>query len=98
MLVFNLVYAQVKFVKHLKHYMNYWLKNFQPDLVIVSAGYDANQADPLAGICLHPQDYGILTKYLLTLNKPLLFGLEGGYDLETLAASVVATLEALLWS
>ncbi|MFM7352654.1 MAG: histone deacetylase, partial [Microcystis aeruginosa] len=73
-----------------------FLKNFQPDLVIVSAGYDANQADPLAGICLHPQDYGILTKYLLTLNKPLLFGLEGGYDLETLAASVVATLEALL--
>lgn len=73
-----------------------FLKNFQPDLVIVSAGYDANQADPLAGICLQPQDYGILTKYLLTLNKPLLFGLEGGYDLEALAASVVATLEALI--
>ena len=31
MLVFNLVYARVKFVKQLKHYMNYWLKNFQPD-------------------------------------------------------------------
>jgi len=73
-----------------------FLKNFQPDLVIVSAGYDANQADPLAGICLQPEDYGILTKYLLTLNKPLLFGLEGGYDLEALAASVVATLEALI--
>lgn len=73
-----------------------FLNNFQPDLVIVSAGYDANQADPLAGICLQPQDYGILTKYLLTLDKPLLFGLEGGYDLEALGASVVATLEALI--
>jgi acetoin utilization deacetylase AcuC-like enzyme len=73
-----------------------FLNNFQPDLVIVSAGYDANQADPLAGICLQSQDYGILTKYLLTLDKPLLFGLEGGYDLAALAASVVATLEALI--
>lgn len=73
-----------------------FFRNFQPDLVIVSAGYDANQADPLAGICLQPKDYGVLTKYLLTLDKPLLFGLEGGYDLEALAASVVATIEALI--
>jgi acetoin utilization deacetylase AcuC-like enzyme len=79
-----------------EHQVMPFLTDFQADLVIISAGYDANQADPLAGICLQPQDYGILTKYLLTLDKPLLFGLEGGYDLKALATSVVATIEALI--
>jgi acetoin utilization deacetylase AcuC-like enzyme len=99
----NVLNIPLKAGSTIKDYQEYFdsqvlpfLENFQPDLVIVSAGYDANQADPLAGICLQPSDYGILTKYLLNLDKPLLFGLEGGYDLEALAASVVATLEALI--
>ncbi|HAC62716.1 MAG TPA: histone deacetylase, partial [Cyanothece sp. UBA12306] len=70
--------------------------NFKPDLIIVSAGYDANQADPLSEINLQPSDYGIFTKYLLTLTNRLLFGLEGGYNLEALAESVVATIEPCL--
>ena len=69
-----------------------FLTNFQPDLVIVSAGYDANQADPLAEISLHPSDYGLFTQYVSQVTKSLLFGLEGGYHLEALAQSVVATL------
>ena len=69
-----------------------FLANFQPDLLIVSAGYDANHLDPLAGISLNPSDYGLLTKYVLQITKNLLFGLEGGYHLEALAQSVVATL------
>ena len=73
-----------------------FLTNFQPDLLIVSAGYDANQADPLAGISLQPQDYGVLTDYCLEVTTSILFGLEGGYDLPTLSASVLATLEACL--
>lgn len=75
-----------------------FLKNFRPDLVIVSAGYDANEADPLASVNLKPSDYGVFTEYLLTLNCPILFGLEGGYDLEALAKSVVATLETFIKS
>ncbi len=73
-----------------------FLENFNPDFLIVSAGYDANHADPLAGISLQPSDYGIFTQYLLTLTRPILFGLEGGYDLEALAQSVVATIEPCL--
>ena len=73
-----------------------FLQNFQPDIIIVSAGYDANQQDPLASIALQPEDYGLLTKHLLKVDSRLLFGLEGGYHLEALGRSVVATLTSCL--
>ncbi len=73
-----------------------FLKGFQPDLLIVSAGYDANQADPLASISLQPEDYGVLTRYCQEIRPHLLLGLEGGYDYHALAQSVVATLAACL--
>ena len=73
-----------------------FLQQFNPDLVIVSAGYDANQADPLAAINLQPSDYGRLTQHLLTLTSHLMFGLEGGYDLAALGQSVVATVGTCL--
>ncbi|MGB3512063.1 MAG: histone deacetylase [Microcoleaceae cyanobacterium] len=73
-----------------------FLSNFQPDLLIVSAGYDANHDDPLAGISLHPEDYGIFTEYCLRITRNILFGLEGGYDLPSLSQSVVATIEHCL--
>ena len=73
-----------------------FLTAFQPHLLIVSAGYDANAADPLASINLHPQDYGQFTAACLGLTRRILFGLEGGYDLEALAQSVVATLAPCL--
>ncbi|MBZ8180204.1 histone deacetylase family protein [Oscillatoria salina] len=69
-----------------------FLTKFDPDLLIVSAGYDANDADPLAGISLQPEDYGIFTKYCLQITRRILFGLEGGYDLQALADSVLATI------
>jgi acetoin utilization deacetylase AcuC-like enzyme len=70
-----------------------FLANFQPDLLIVSAGYDANAADPLASMNLKPQDYGLFTQYCLQLTRKILFGLEGGYDFAALSQSVVATIE-----
>ncbi len=73
-----------------------FLRNFQPDLLIVSAGYDANEADPLANINLHPEDYGLFTAYCLQITRKIVFGLEGGYDLPSLAASVMATLAKCL--
>ncbi|MBD0334450.1 MAG: histone deacetylase [Cyanobacteria bacterium Co-bin13] len=73
-----------------------FLQQFQPDLLIVSAGYDANQADPLANISLQPRDYGLFTQYCLKLTSKILFGLEGGYDYAALSQSVLATLEARL--
>ncbi len=73
-----------------------FLRDFRPDLLIISAGYDANHADPLASISLRPQDYQLLTHYCLGITNNILFGLEGGYDLHTLAESVVKTIESCL--
>ena len=73
-----------------------FLTAFQPDLILVSAGYDANQADPLADMSLQPQDYGIFTQQILKITPCILFGLEGGYDLKALAESVLATIEPCL--
>jgi acetoin utilization deacetylase AcuC-like enzyme len=73
-----------------------FLTNFRPDLLIVSAGYDANHDDPLANISLHPKDFGIFTDYCLQVTRKIVFGLEGGYDFDSLGASVVATIEQCL--
>lgn len=69
------------------------LQTFQPDFLIVSAGYDATAKDPLAAMNLEPSDYQVFSEYCQTLNCPILFVLEGGYHLQTLAESVVATLQ-----
>ncbi|WP_017652517.1 histone deacetylase [Fortiea contorta] len=73
-----------------------FLANFQADLLIISAGYDANADDPLASINLQPQDYGLFSNYCLGITRKIVFGLEGGYDLSSLAASVMATIECCL--
>jgi len=73
-----------------------FLEAFQPDLLIVSAGYDATAADPLSRICLLPTDFGVFSRYCLQFTRKILFGLEGGYDLEAIAQAVVATLEPCL--
>ncbi|MEH1870435.1 histone deacetylase family protein [Nostoc sp.] len=73
-----------------------FLANFQADLLIVSAGYDANAADPLASINLQPEDYALFTDYCLGITRKILFGLEGGYDFDSLSQSVVATIEHCL--
>lgn len=70
-----------------------FLSNFEPDLLIVSAGYDANADDGLASINLQPQDYGLFTDYCLGITRKILFGLEGGYDFDTLSKSVLGTIE-----
>jgi acetoin utilization deacetylase AcuC-like enzyme len=71
-----------------------FLSEFEPDLLIVSAGYDANHDDPLAGISLQPKDYGLFTEYCLNLTRRIVFGLEGGYDFDALARSVVETIDS----
>ena len=70
-----------------------FLANFAPDLLIISAGYDANTNDPLAGVNLQPEDFGLFTEYCLGITRKILFGLEGGYDLPSLAESVIATIQ-----
>ncbi|MEO0539538.1 MAG: histone deacetylase [Cyanobacteria bacterium P01_A01_bin.105] len=72
------------------------LQAFSPDLLLVSAGYDANAADPLASLQLTPDDYGTLTEACLAITPKTLFGLEGGYDYPSLSQSVVATVNRCL--
>ncbi|HLO85593.1 MAG TPA: histone deacetylase [Nostocaceae cyanobacterium] len=73
-----------------------FITNFQPDLLIVSAGYDANADDPLASVNLQPQNYGLFTEYCLRVTHKILFGLEGGYDLSSLSESVISTIAPCL--
>ncbi|MBD2091199.1 histone deacetylase [Microcoleus sp. FACHB-1515] len=73
-----------------------FFEEFQPDLLIVSAGYDATTGDPLAQINLEPEDFGRFTRYCLKLTRRIVFGLEGGYEYDDLARSISATIEACL--
>jgi acetoin utilization deacetylase AcuC-like enzyme len=76
------------------------LRDFRPDLVLLSAGFDAHEADPLAQINLQDEDYFWITREICLLAKELCRGrvisvLEGGYDLGGLASSATAHLRAL---
>ncbi|MEM6426563.1 MAG: histone deacetylase [Cyanobacteria bacterium P01_D01_bin.128] len=73
-----------------------FLQAASPDLLLVSAGYDANGNDPLAGIKLKPEDYGYFTRAGLSMTSKVLFGLEGGYHYASLSQSVLETLSVCL--
>jgi acetoin utilization deacetylase AcuC-like enzyme len=70
-------------------------RRYAPDLVLLSAGYDAHRDDPVGGCRLTAGSYAELIRQTSTLGVPVGAVLEGGYDLDALADSVVATLEAL---
>lgn len=77
------------------------LDAFAPELVLVSAGFDAHRADPLAGLELEEADFGWVTARLLEAANRHAQGrlvsiLEGGYDLKALAGSAAAHVEALM--
>ncbi|MHB1272990.1 MAG: histone deacetylase family protein [Rhodanobacter sp.] len=77
------------------------LHAFKPQLVLVSAGFDAHRNDPLADIRLGLEDYAWITEKLVSLARMhaggrLVSTLEGGYELTALAASVSAHVSALL--
>ena len=77
------------------------VKNFSPDLILVSAGFDAHHRDPLAGLNLTAEDFDWVTGQLLDLadrsaNGRLVALLEGGYDLQGLAESTVAHVNRLM--
>jgi len=79
------------------------LDAFAPELVLVSAGFDAHRADPLAGLELEESDFGWVTSRLLEAAQRHAQGrlvsiLEGGYDLKALAGSAAAHVEALMKS
>lgn len=77
------------------------LNAFRPQLLVVSAGFDAHQADPLAGMALTDDTYGWLGQQLRQVANQhcdgrLLSTLEGGYNLGVLPGSVLAYLQGTL--
>jgi acetoin utilization deacetylase AcuC-like enzyme len=77
------------------------IKAFAPDLILVSAGFDAHADDPLGGLRFVERDYSEATKRLLDLAdrvcaRRIVSVLEGGYDLDALGASVAAHVAALM--
>jgi len=77
------------------------LDAFQPELVLVSAGFDAHRSDPLAQLRLVEADFAWATERLVALARRhcrgrVVSSLEGGYDLAALAASAAAHVAALM--
>ena len=77
------------------------LDAFRPDMVMISAGFDAHRSDPLAQLLLEEADYTWATEQLLDIARRHAGGrvvstLEGGYDLAALGASAAAHVRALM--
>ncbi len=77
------------------------LDAFAPNLLLVSAGFDAHRADPLAGLELEEEDFAWVTERLVEMasrhcDGRLVSVLEGGYDLKALGSSAAAHVGALM--
>ena len=77
------------------------LRSFRPELILISAGFDAHENDPLAALDWTTEDFAWLTREILALAGELCAGrvvsaLEGGYDLAALAESTRAHVQELM--
>ena len=76
------------------------LKAHRPQLILISAGFDAHREDPLGGLLLHDDDFRWVTEFIIDLAETYAKGrivsaLEGGYDLDALSRCVVLHVEGL---
>jgi acetoin utilization deacetylase AcuC-like enzyme len=87
------------FLSHLEHVVAPLARSYAPELLLVSAGYDAHADDPLAGCVVSDAGYAGMAAVLRATADELGIGLgivlEGGYDLGALARGVVLTLEVV---
>jgi acetoin utilization deacetylase AcuC-like enzyme len=77
------------------------LEKFRPDLILVSAGFDAHERDPLGGLELVAGDFAWVTRQIMEVadrhaGGRVVSALEGGYDLKGLADSAAAHVDALM--
>ena len=90
----------VEYLNAYEHVLNK-LKEFKPEFLLFSAGFDAHIDDPLAQLRLDSEDFYTLTKRTLEISKPFCNGnvvsiLEGGYDLKALQESTQRHVDALI--
>ena len=88
------------YINAIEHKLIPVIQKFNPDLIIISAGFDAHENDPLAQINLSTDCYGKMTQKLMEIandvcNGRILSMLEGGYDYSALADSVKLHVETL---
>jgi acetoin utilization deacetylase AcuC-like enzyme len=77
------------------------VEQFSPELIVISAGFDAHAHDPLAGLELLEEDFAWVTRKLMDLAAGSAQGrivsmLEGGYDVDALGSSVAVHIDALM--
>ena len=72
------------------------VREFRPDAVFLSAGFDAHADDPLASMQLTEADFEWITKEVTSLGLPVISVLEGGYNVEALESCVRAHVRALI--
>ena len=72
------------------------LKEYNPDIIFISCGYDAGENDFSGCLRCTPFAYAFMTERLLSLNKNLIFALEGGYTLDTIRRCSETTIRTLL--
>ena len=77
------------------------LRAWAPELIVISAGFDAHRADPLADLLLETADFGWITDQVLAIADAVCGGrvvsvLEGGYDLEALAGAAALHVRRLM--
>ena len=90
----------VEYLNAYEHVLNK-LRDFKPEFLLFSAGFDAHIDDPLAQLRLSSEDFYTLTKRTLEISKPFCNGnvvsiLEGGYDLKALQDSTQRHVDALI--
>jgi acetoin utilization deacetylase AcuC-like enzyme len=73
------------------------VKQFDPDWILISSGYDAHRLDPLGGLMLEAEHFGSMARWAADQvpNARVIATLEGGYNLAALAESSRATVEGL---
>ncbi len=91
--------GEAAFLSLVEHVVTPAARQFGPDLIIVSAGFDAHRDDPLGGLALETGSFGALARQVRALGDelgaPVVAVLEGGYDLRALAESVAETMSGL---
>ncbi len=74
-----------------------YVENFNPDIILVSAGYDLHESDPLAQLNVTTEGIAKIIRLILECaNVPFVFFLEGGYDVDALGENVKVTLEEMM--
>src|SRR5919107_2190042 len=91
--------GEAGFLSLIEHVVMPVARQYRPDLILISAGYDAHRDDPLGGLRLETSSYGGMSARMRALGEelgaPVGAVLEGGYDLGALSSSVAETMSAL---